>query len=353
VNSLSAIALLGIFVPCAAITWMAGMALSRATNALDARFKLGSALGGLVLLGFATSLPEIAIVVAGALNQHLDIVIGNLIGGIAIQTALLALLDARAPARDSLTFLVGSLTLVLEAATVVAVVVIALGGTQLPTSVNLIGISPASAAMAAAWVLGLVAVNRMRRGEPWKAIAPGSKPGRQARHERHPRQPHPFSGRSTGLVVGVFAAGSVATLGAGWALEESGNALASHLGLTSGIFGATVLALVTALPGISTGFAAIKLGDYALSMSEMFGGNAFAPALFIVADVLAGGPVLPHARPADLWMAALGIAMTAVFIVSIIVRPRRTVLRMGFDSRLVVVIYVLAVLGLLAIPGGA
>jgi cation:H+ antiporter len=84
----------------------------------------------------------------------------------------------------------------------------------------------------------------------------------------------------------------------------------------------------------------------------MFGGNAFAPALFVVADLLAGTPALPHARPSDVWMAALGVVMTSIFVVSMIVRPRRTRLRIGADSRLAVVVYVLGVLGLLAVPGG-
>lgn len=351
-SSLSTAGLVAVFLPAAIFTWRAGTSLSRTVDALDARFELGDALGGLILLGFATSLPELAIVVFGAANQHLDLVIGNLIGGIGIQTALLALLDARGPKDVSLTFLVGSLTLIIEAATVVAVAAIAIGGSQLPPHVSWLGVSPASVALIVAWVLGLLAVNRMRHGEPWKAVAPKARPGRRARHEPHPSQPHPHAGSSTHLVLALFALGSVITLGAGWALEESGNALASRLGLTSGVFGATVLALVTALPGISTGFAAIRLGDYALSMSEMFGGNAFAPALFIIADLIAGTPTITHAQRADIWMAALGVLLTSVFVVSFIVRPGKTRLRMGLDSRLVVILYVLGVIGLATVPGG-
>lgn len=148
-----------------------------------------------------------------------------------------------------------------------------------------------------------------------------------------------------------FAIGSVITLAAGWALEESSNALAGRLGMTSGVFGATVLALVTALPGISTGFGAIRLGDYALSMSEMFGGNAFAPALFIIADLVAATPTLTHATHGDIWLATLGILLTSIFVVSLVLRPRKTRLRMGIDSRLAVVVYALGVIGLATIPG--
>jgi cation:H+ antiporter len=342
-----------VFLVCSVVTWLGGVQLSKSTDALDARFRLGDAIGGLVLLGLATSLPEVAVVFAGTLNHHYDIVIGNLIGGVAVQTALIALLDARAPKRVPLTYLVGSLTLVIEAATVIAVVVIAIGGKQIPAHVNLLGISPASMAMVLAWILGLLAVNRLRKGVAWKAVAPGSMPGRTTKAEPHPTVPHPFAGNSTSSVIGVFAVAAVFTLAAGWALEESGNNLAGRFGLASGLFGATVLAVVTALPGISTGFAAIKLNDYLLCVSELFGGNALAPTLFIVADALAGTPVIAQARTADIYMAALGILLTSIFLISFIVRPEKTRFRLGIDSRLAVGGYVIGVLGLLVIPGAS
>jgi cation:H+ antiporter len=195
-----------------------------------------------------------------------------------------------------------------------------------------------------------MAVNSTRRGQAWKAEAPGSHRGRKRKSEPHPTQPHPLAGRSTGFVLGVFAVASIVTLAAGYTLEEGGNALAGRMGMTSGIFGATVLALVTALPGISTGFAAIKLRDYALSVSEIFGGNAFAPALFILGDVIAGTPVLVHAKAADLWMGALGVIVTSIFVVSFILRPQRTFLRIGVDSWLAIAVYAVGIVGLATIP---
>ena len=45
----------------------------------------------------------------------------------------------------------------------------------------------------------------------------------------------------------------------------------------------------------------------------IFGGNAFLPVLFLVADVLAGAPALPAAARTDQWMAGLGIVLTATW----------------------------------------
>ncbi len=153
------------------------------------------------------------------------------------------------------------------------------------------------------------------------------------------------------MVVMVFAAAALMTLAAGYALEESGNTLASRAGLGAGVFGATVIAAATALPELSTGFAAIKLGDYQLAMSDIFGGNGFMPALFLLADLLGGTPALVTAKATDVWLAGLGALVTAVYLIATVLRPQRTRLRMGFDSRLVIAIYVLGILGLAVVPG--
>ena len=126
---------------------------------------------------------------------------------------------------------------------------------------------------------------------------PGSRPGRRRAEKRHPAQPHPYAGLSTAWVATIFGLACLVTLAAGVALEESGNVLANRLGVNGVIFGATILAGATALPEISSGIAAVRLGDHALAMGDIFGGNAFQVCLFLVADLVAGTPVLPSAGP--------------------------------------------------------
>lgn len=337
--------LIGIFLVGAAITWSAGTYLSRATDALDVRWGLGEALGGMILLSIAGSLPELAITVSAALSHHLDIAAGNLIGGIAIQTVVLAIADFYVVGERPLSYLVGRLVPVLEGLLVVFVTSIVMMGALLSPSTAVFGVSPASIAIVIVWVVGIAIINRVRKGERWQALAPGSSPGRKHRRQPHPVAPHPYEGRSTALVAGIFAGASIATLAAGVALQVSGSALADRFGVNGVVFGATVLALVSALPEISSGLAAIKLGDHQLVMGDIFGGNAFQVCLFVVADLIAGTPVLPLAGAQNGWLAAGGIVLTGVYAGSIIFRPQRRYLRLGLDSILVLLLYALIVAG--------
>ena len=119
--------------------------------------------------------------------------------------------------------------------------------------------------------------------------------------------------------------------------------------MTGVLFGSTFLAAATALPEISTGLQAVRMGDYQLAMSDIFGGNAFLPVLFIVASLISGSAVLPLAQDTDIYLTALGALLTVVYVYGLIFRPRRMVLRMGLDSFTVLALYAVGIAGLVAI----
>src|SRR5215216_6143327 len=96
------------------------------------------------------------------------------------------------------------------------------------------------------------------------------------------------------------------------------------------LFGSTFLAAATALPEISTGLTSVRMGDYQLAVSDIFGGNAFLPVLFLMASMLSGIAVLPQAHDTDIYLTGLGILLTTVYIYGLIFRPRRRILRMGW-----------------------
>ena len=342
-----------IFLAAAAATWIAGISLSKATDALDARLGLGDAVGGLVLLAIAGSLPELAITVSAAAQGNLQLAAGNLIGGIAVQTMVLLLCDVAAGPQRPLTYLVGRLTPVLEGLLVIVVVAGVGMGSLLKTSTAIGGVvNPASLGIVVMWVVGLYVIQKAAKDPRWKIEMPGSRPGRRRRERRQPDQPHPYAAATTARVAVIFGVACAVTLAAGVLLETTGNDLADRLGVNGVIFGATVLATATALPEISSGLAAVRLGDHALAMGDIFGGNAFQVCLFLVADLVAGKPVLESAGNLNAWLGALGIGLTAIYGFGVISRPNSCRARLGPDSILALGLFGLGVAGLFFVRPG-
>ena len=344
-----------IFVGAAAAVWVAGIKLSDTTDILSSRFGLGEALGGLILLAIVTNLPEIAITASASLSHNIGVAVGNILGGIAIQTVVLAVLDAfGVRGRDPLTYRTASLVLVLEGALVIAALTVAVMGSQLPPSLLVWRVEPEALLIAALWVAGLWLLSKARSGLPWqeKGDAPNCQEGPHGRSKPKKDQQAQNKGVSTARAAAVFSVAAVITLVGGVVLEESGDAIAGNIGMSGVLFGSTLLVAATSLPEVSTGLTSVKLGDYKLAVSDIFGGNAFLPVLFLMAGLLSGEAVLQRAHDTDIYLTGLGIPLTVVYLYGLIFRPRRRVLRMGIDSFAVLALYLLGVAGLIAVATG-
>jgi cation:H+ antiporter len=198
---------------------------------------------------------------------------------------------------------------------VILVVTATVAGGLLPPSTSIGPVSPASIAIVVLWFGGLVVLNRARTDLRWRVAAPDGHPGRPHRRARRPNGSPPYARSTTATVAAVFLVASAVTLVTGVVLAAAGNELANRAGINGVVFGATILAAVTALPEVSSGFAATRLGDYQLAMGDIFGGNAFQVCLFLVADLAARRPVLREplvptasvaAGPRDPWPVADG-----------------------------------------------
>lgn len=351
---LSLIGALAIFVGSAAAVWLAGLSLSNTTDALERRFGFGEAIGGLVILAVTTNLPEIAITTGAAVSGDLGIAIGNILGGIAVQTAVLVLLDGFGiRTGPPLTYRAASLILVLEAALVIGVLTVSVMGHFLPASVVLWRIGPAELLIVVLWVAGLLLISRSRGKLPWHEA--GNPPDGQTVPRGHATKLRATKamGGGTRSVLVRFGIASVVTLVAGLVLEQSGERIATGLGMSGVLFGATVLAASTALPEVSTGIASVRMGDYQLAVSDIFGGNAFLMTLFLLAGVIAGRSVLPETTAVDIYLTALGILLTVVYAWGLIVRPVRRIGPLGIDSAIALGLYVIGMIGFASFASGS
>ncbi len=136
------------------------------------------------------------------------------------------------------------------------------------------------------------------------------------------------------------------TLAAGYFIESSSDALAKRIGLDGVIFSATILAAATSLPELSTGLASMRQKNYELAVSDIFGGNAFLPTLFLLAEIISHQIVFDRAQNSDIYLVALGILLTLAYQMGFVIKSPRQIARIGWDSFAVLLIYIVGIVGL-------
>lgn len=337
-NSLSSILLIVIFLIATIVIWVTGIKLTKAIDAITSHFGLGEAFGGMVFLAIITNLPEIAITTVAAAHRDYDIAISNILGGIAIQTVVLVLIDIFGVGRSApLTQKGHSKVLILEGVALIFILSVVIIGAQFPNSLIFFRTTPFEWLIVLIWIGTIFLISKiMDRKQKVQ-------PDEMIHHMRMPKST--FKG-SLSSAYWVLTIGAIITLFAGWALEITGETLANRWNISGVIFGGTILALCTALPEISTGIASAKIRDYNMAVSDIFGGNAFLPVLFIMASIIGGDAILPNLKPSDIYLTTLGIILTGIYMAGMVIHSKKQIYRMGIDSLIVLIVYLLGIWGL-------
>jgi cation:H+ antiporter len=94
------------------------------------------------------------------------------------------------------------------------------------------------------------------------------------------------------------------------------------------------------LPEWSTVIESIRLNRYDMAIGDVFGTNIMNVMIIVLIDALnPGDPVLQAAGRFAGFAAVLALLLTSVFMIGLLERRDRTVLRMGLDSLVVVLVY--------------
>jgi cation:H+ antiporter len=332
-STLSTPLLAVIFLAAAGAVWAAGTRLAAYAEETADRTGLGHAFLGALLLGGVTSLPEASTTVTASALGNAPLAVNNIFGGIALQVTVLALADWVARGR-ALSSRVGDDSVLLQAALLIGVLGIATAGVLLPDPLVL-GVGVWAMAIFAAAVAAFFLIHRHPTRGRWlpRAEAAGTDevPAQRSAGLRQLS--------STGLALRLAGAALV-ILAAGWAVASAGDVIAERSGLGSAFMGATLVALATSLPEISTTMGAVRIGAYAMAYANIFGANILDAAIILLADAVFPGPaVLNQVGVETALVGVLGIVLTAVFLVGLVRRRGRVVLGLGIDSGLVLLLY--------------
>ena len=320
------------FLASAVVVWHSGARLAYLADALADRFRLAHSLVGLLILSLATSLPEVATTLTAAVQHARDLVLNNLFGGIALQTAILAMSDFWA--RGAITNYPRKANHALEATLLVLLLALALIVVNLGETVAVLGVGLGSALIALAYVGAIWLLRRYDDASDWVPV------------DLPDPEPLPFpapsglADKSNASLVLQAVVACLAILVFGVMLVAFAERIADQSGLGTGFVGVTLLAAATSLPELTTSIAAVRIGAYTMAISNIFGSNLIMLVLVFPADILdRSGPILRDASRTVSLALAFGIAVTAIFLSGLIVRRKPKLGSIGLDSALVLVVF--------------
>jgi len=334
-TELSLFVLLAMSGVAAVAVLIAGTYITDLADRIADRTGFGEAVIGAVLLGAATSLSGTIVSITSALDGRASLAFSNGIGGIAAQTAFLAIADILYR-RANLEHAAANIASVFQCAVLALMLSIPLVAYTAP-DLTVLSVHPASIVLVLVYCASVYASDRIRSEPMWKVV------GTHETHGDEPdEEPKGLSG-SAGLFAAFFAL--MLVLGVtGWVLAKVAGELTDRFGVSASLVGALMTAVVTSLPELVTTLVAVRRGALQLAVGGIIGGNTFDVLFLTLSDFAYRDGSIYHAvgRQDYFWL-AIGLVMTSILLIGLIVRQKDGPGRIGFESVLLLAVYAAAV----------
>jgi cation:H+ antiporter len=325
-----------LFAVAAAVVWFAGVRLTRNLDALAEHKGWDRAFVGMLMLGGITSLPEVANVATASSIGNPALAVNNLLGSASINVLLLAVADAAIGRRAVTGMVAHPSTMMMANLCMLVLIAFALAVTIGDVAVFGLG--------AGAVAISLLSIGCFRiatgydRRAPWAVDDGGTGPPQESNDA-------PFDSQRAWLRV-IFDGAVI--FAAGYALSQTGDAIAEQTGIASALVGFALIGLATSTPELATVVTALRLKRPEMAFGQVLGTNFVNLSLLPLADLFyKGGPVINELGRFEVVSALLGASLVGVFLVGLLEHRDRTILKMGYDSAVVIVLFA-AGLGFLA-----
>ncbi len=138
---------------------------------------------------------------------------------------------------------------------------------------------------------------------------------------------------------------AVLIITAGWFLTKSSEDIAKLAGLNHSFVGAVLIAITTSLPELVISVAAVRRGALTLAVGGVLGGNVFDTLFAAMADVAyRDGSIYGVATSKEFIIIGAAVTMTSVLILGLLRREKKGFTNIGFESSLIIVIYLISVI---------
>lgn len=307
-----------------------GVKSAKIAESIAFKSGMGQAITGALFLGISTSLSGTILTFYTAGTGHAELAISNSIGGIAAQTAFLALADMTLR-RVNLEHAAASLENLAQGALLVILLAIPLLALHSPETV-IWGIHPATVILVAFYLFGIGVVSRTRTEPMWSP-----KHTRRTQKEEKKRRIIPDS---MARLIGKFLLQAAVLTAAGMIVAESGVALADKSGISETLVGALFTSVSTSLPELITAVAAVKQGALNLAVGDIIGGNSFDVLFLAGADLFyTEGSIYHRINDSHIMIIGMAMMMTGVLLLGMIRRQEHGVGNIGFESVMILGLY--------------
>lgn len=299
------------------------------------RTGLGEALVGGVLLGAATSLSGTVVSLTAALDGRASLAFSNGIGGIAAQTAFLALADL-IYRKANLEHAAADLANVFQGTVLMLLLTLPLLALTAPP-VTVAGMHPVSVVIVLVYIVGLRASHEVRQAPMWMPVrTDATRP--DTAEDAAP------DGRSTPALVSRFGALMLVMGLAGWGIAKTTGVAIDRFGLSASVAGALVTAVITSLPELVTTLVAIRQGALQLAIGGIIGGNTFDTLFLTLSDAgYRDGSIYHAVGQQDVFWLVIGLLLTVILVIGQLFRQRHGPAGIGLESLAVLAVYVGAV----------
>jgi len=310
---------------------IAGTKLSHYGDRIAQQSVVGRLWIGVILVGAATSLPELFASVSAVLIDEPNLAVGNLFGAGLSNMLTLALIDV--VYRKKRVWQQVALEQVLIAS--LAIILTGLAGLLIiikhPFPVLHIGIG--TVVIALTYLLGMRVVFRQeilrRRVEQVQRVT------------RVEEGNNPLS-RFRRTAIRNFVIATLGIIVAAPFLVTSAKQIAAVSGISTSFLGTSLLAFVTSLPELVVTFAAVRHGAFDLGVGNLFGSNAFNMAILLIVDIAyLKGPLFAAVDTSHVVTAFISMLLMSIGVMGIIYRAERRFRLIEPDSALMILGYIL------------
>lgn len=320
------------FVFAAGVIVIAGTYLARTADELADRTGLGEAMFGILLLAGVTSLPDFAATLSAAIDARPDLAMSNVMGSMATNLMFLGIADA-VYRKANLEHAAASSSTLMQAALLIVLLTLPLLAIATPAAA-LWNLHPITPMIIAAYLFGLYLVRGAQDHPMWF-------PRRTQQTVQDKPDNHARGGLTQAWLsfVGLAAVTAIA----GWLVMEAAKVISDQTGLSETVMGGLFTALATSSPELVTTIAAVRAGALTLAVANIFGTNCFNILVVAAADVAyPGGSIYQDLSPVQMIWGLVSILMTAILLLGMVRRQTYGVGRIGFESALMLAVYILA-----------